>query len=285
MNRFAIASPSRPCPPAVRQGVSLLEALGCILAVTAGLWLGAYLLGFNVQMLAYSALADSPIIEQIPKDWRPAPPKGMELPTPEELAAELRNELHELRLEVARLQQEPQLPEAENLTPPATDSSDGSIAARRQETLAFWLRLGEIRTEVERLQSSAEEALNQQNVWKVLEVRRRAYAYGAKAVKAAKHDVVDPQALQFAKQLSAWYQQGGELYSEAMNVWQSQHLPPEGLPSDQWLNQARQQHDNEAMLLFEKGGRLREVLIRRYQIAFPDLAEDSVEIPAESQQN
>jgi hypothetical protein len=147
------------------------------------------------------------------------------------------------------------------------------LIARRQHTLAFWSQLGGIREEVDRLQLSADEALNQNNVYKVLEIRRRAYLYGAKAVKVAMTDKVDPQALHFAEQLRGWYQHGADLYGEALNVWQAEHLPSEGMSSDQLLERIQKQHDNEALLLFQKSGRLCEVLFRRYQVAFPVINE------------
>jgi hypothetical protein len=250
-----------------RRGVSLLEVLGCILAVGLGLLLGARYFGINLHSVAYSTLNETEILEKIPNEWRPAPPEG-EVLSPEEREQMLREELEALKGDVARLEQE-----ADSLLPiTSEDSAQASeLAERRQKTLAFWSRLGEIRMEVERIQESAQQAASEKNVWKVLEIRRRAYLYGTKAIDAATVDVVDPQALQFAKQLSGWYKQGAELYGEAMKVWQGQELAREGLASDQLLDKARQQHDNEALLLFQKGGRLREVLIRRYQVPFPGL--------------
>lgn len=268
---FPVATKFSLCTVAVgrRRGVSLLEVLGCIMAVGCGLWLGAQYLGINLHSVAYTTLNDAEIIEKIPSEWRPAPPEG-ELVSLEEREQLLREELDALKGDVARLEQE----RNDSLPGEATShdlAHEGELADRRHKTLTFWSRLGEIRLEVERIQESAQQAASEQNVWKVLEIRQRAYLYGTKAIDAATVDVVDPQALLFAKQLSGWYKQGAELYGEAMKVWQGQELAREGLASDQLLDKARQQHDNEALLLFQKGGRLREVLIRRYQVPFPGL--------------
>lgn len=268
ISRMQFRSNNRPA----RRGVSLWEVLGCILAVGVGVWLGARYLGLDVHTLAYSALSDTEIIDQIPEEWQPAPPEGMEVPTAEELAVELRDELDSIRLDVAQLQQEKEHAQSVAELAEAYGAEAEEIETRRQNTLAFWMRLGEIRSEVDRLQNASQDVLNEQNVWKVLEVRRRAYLYGSKAVKAAMEGVVDPQAIQFANQLRSWYKHGADLYGEAMQVWQGQNVA-QGPQTDQILNQARQQHDNEALLLFQKGGRLREVLIRRYQVAFPELEE------------
>ncbi|WP_425400618.1 hypothetical protein [Aeoliella sp.] len=252
-----------------RRAASLLEITACIVAVAVGLWLGARYLGLDLHAAAYTALNETEVMDQLPEGWRLAPPPGMEPQTAEEEALALTAELEALRFKVAHLNEE----SAEDAPEIKIEAADlpPELLKRRQGTLAFWSQLGGIREEVDRLQSSADEALNQQNVYQVLEIRRQAYLYGAKAVKVAMSENVDPQALQFAEQLVGWYQHGADLYGEAMNVWQTQHMPPGGLSSDQLLEQVQQQHDNEALLLFQKSGRLCEVLFRRYQVAFPDI--------------
>jgi len=259
--------------PQSRQGATLLEIIGCVLAVGVGVWLGARFLGINLETAAYTALAQTEMIDKIPEGFRPKPPEGMEPLSEEAQEAQLLSELNSIRREVAILSKAELDQSSQELTPVVGRKVHPEIAERRQHTLAFWSRLGGIRSEVDKLQLAADEALNQNNVYGVLEIRKRAYEYGSKAVKAAKHNQVDAQALQFADQLMAWYEHGAELYGEALNVWQSQHLSAEGLSSDQLLEQVQRQHDNEAMLLFQKSGRLCEVLVRRYQVAFPEIEE------------
>ncbi|WP_145249265.1 hypothetical protein [Aeoliella mucimassa] len=255
-----------------RHGTSLLEVTGCVLAVAVGVWLGARYLGLDLHAAAYTTLADTAVMDSLPADWRLPPPPGMEPLTPEQQAAALSAELEALRLEAENLDDGEPV-EVSTVTIESNQSLHPMLLERREHTLAFWSKLGGIRGEVERLQATADESLNEQNVFKVLEVRRRAYLYGAKAVKLAMSDNIDPQALQFAEQLASWYQHGADLYAEAINVWQGQHLPNSGLSSDKLLEQVQQQHNNEAMLLFEKSGRLCEVLFRRYQVAFPSIEE------------
>lgn len=259
-----------------RRGVSLLEITACILAVGIGLYVGSRYLGLDLNAATYTALSETQLIEQLPEDWRPAPPPGLEPLTSDQQAVALSTELEQLRLEVASLSDGVD-PESAELAIGAEAGLHPELLERRQHTLAFWSQLGGIREEVDRLQASAEDSLNQRNVFKVLEIRRRAYLYGAKAVDVAMSDEVDSQALQFATQLKGWYEHGAELYGEAMNVWQGQHLSPQGLSTDQMLEQVQQQHDNEALLLFQKSGRLCEVLFRRYQVAFPDIDEPTGE--------
>jgi hypothetical protein len=253
----------------------MLEITACILAVAVGVWVGARYLGLNLHAAAYSALNETDLMDKLPNEWRLAPPPGMEPLSAEQQALALSAELEELRHKVAQLNEEAEL-EMAPLSVDTTANLHPQLLKRRQHTLAFWSQLGGIREEVERLQASAEEALNQRNVYQVLEIRRRAYQYGAKAVQVAMTDEVDPQALQFAEQLVAWYEHGSDLYGEAMNVWQGEHPPVGGLSSDQLLEQVQQQHDNEALLLFQKSGRLCEVLFRRYQVAFPDIDDPTI---------
>lgn len=257
---------------AQRRGVSLLEITACILAVGVGLYLGSRYLGLDLSAATYTALSETNLIDQLPEDWRPTPPPGMEPLTNEQQALALNTELEQLRFDVASLENAEAAESAVLALDTAVDL-EPKLLERRQHTLAFWSQLGGIREEVERLQTSAEGSLNQRNVYQVLEIRRRAYLYGAKAVEVAMSDNVDPQALHFASQLKGWYEHGADLYGDAMTVWQGQHLPPQGLSSDQLLEQVQQQHDNEALLLFQKSGRLCEVLFRRYQVAFPDIDE------------
>ena len=258
-----------------RRGASLLEIIGCVLAVAVGVWLGARFLGLDLHAAAYTALSETEILEKLPEDLQLTPPPGMEPLSPQEQAVALSAELDELRKEVAQLNKDAEM----GITSLSVDSAGQlppGLLARRQDTLAFWSQLGGIRDEVDRIQASADEALNQQNVYQVLEIRKRAYEFGAKAVEVAMSDNVDPQALQFAEQLMAWYKNGAALYGEAMNVWQGEHMPLGGVSNDALLEKVQQQHDNEALLLFQKSGRLCEVLFRRYRVAFPEINDPTI---------
>ncbi len=262
-----------------RRGISLLESIGCVLAVVAGVWLGARVLGLDLQGAAYVALTEAELMEQLPPEWRPAPSADAIPLSVDAQESALRQELDEIFRDVAVLKEEGGLLSevAFSATALPAPNLHPDLAARRQQTLAFWSRLGGVRAEINKLQQSAEEAVNEQNVYEVLEIRRRAYVYGAKAVEAAmkENNQVDTQAIQFASQLVQWYEGGAELYAEAIKVWQGQRLAPEGLATDEVLDQVRQQHDNEALLLFQKSDRLCEVLVRRYQVAFPEIENSS----------
>ena len=253
-----------------RRGASLLEITACILAVAVGVWLGAQYLGLDLHSAAYTALSEADMIDQMPEDWRMAPPESQEPLSDEQQALALSAELEELRREVASLNDNAAAATAK-FAEQSGQLSPEQLKLRKQ-TLGFWSRLKGVRDEVVRLQMTADDAINEQNVYKVLEVRRRAYAYGSKAVKAAMTEGVDPEALQFAELMIAWFDDGDELYDEAMKLWQGEHPPVGGLASDQSLEQAQQHHENQSRLLFQKSERLRDMLVERYHVAFPNIA-------------
>src|SRR3970282_808214 len=64
----------RCCSPAVRtlsngrMGLSVLEFVGCLIALVGGVWLGAIYLGIDVHRVAYVALSESELMEKVPED-------------------------------------------------------------------------------------------------------------------------------------------------------------------------------------------------------------------------
>ena len=83
--------------------MSILEFVGCSLALVGGLWLGAIYLGIDVRHATYDALSESKLMEKVPEDWRPEGMAPEEAPTSAELAASVQNELVSLRQEITTL--------------------------------------------------------------------------------------------------------------------------------------------------------------------------------------
>ncbi len=254
----------------LRAGLSLVELLGCITAVTVGIVVGAHCLGIDLHVAAYRALENNHIIEQLPPEMQnaiPVPPSEVKpVLTREEISAKLANELDEIRLEVARISQ------AQSLEPPITDefmpADSPEFSATRERTVVYWSRLNDVAGEVEQLLDSTQELLDENNVWRILEVRKRAFAYGAEALRATDTTGVDPQAVLFATQLMSWYTDGSELYSQAIAMWESQQFGAETNRADVMLDHGRRQQENEASLLAERAARLCEVLGRRFGVPF-----------------
>ena len=59
---------------AARAGLTVLEFVGCLIAVIGGAWLGALYLGVDVNNVAYTALAQSDLLDKVPAEWRPEGP-------------------------------------------------------------------------------------------------------------------------------------------------------------------------------------------------------------------
>jgi hypothetical protein len=47
-----------------RRGLTVLEFVGCVIAIVGGAWLGALYLGVDVRRLAYTALAEAELLER-----------------------------------------------------------------------------------------------------------------------------------------------------------------------------------------------------------------------------
>ena len=45
-----------------RHGLTVLEFVGCVIAIVGGAWLGALYLGVDVRRLAYTALAEAVLL-------------------------------------------------------------------------------------------------------------------------------------------------------------------------------------------------------------------------------
>ena len=54
----------------LRAGLTVLEFAGCVIAVIGGAWLGALYLGVDVNKVAYTALAQSDLLDKVPAKWR-----------------------------------------------------------------------------------------------------------------------------------------------------------------------------------------------------------------------
>ncbi len=254
----------------LRTGLSLVELVGCIAAVSVGIAVGAHYLGLDLHVAAYRALEDNQLIEQLPAEVQsaiPVPPSEVKaVLTQDEINAQLENELDEIRLEVARLSHaqtfEPAI--ADELAP--ADSPE--FSATRERTVLYWSRLNDIASEVAQLLDSTQDLLNEQNVWKILEVRRRALAFGAEALQAADTIGVDPQAVLFAEQLASWYTDSSELYAQAVEMWEGHQFGAETNRADLMLEHGRRQQENKAALLAERAARLCDVLSHRFGVPF-----------------
>jgi hypothetical protein len=260
------ATVPRPMPR--RAALTILEFLACIIAVVGGMWLGALYFGIDVQNVAYNALSQAEVLDKLPEDWRPAPPKD-KLVTREQLVRTLRTELGALRSEITALRTGGAAGTAK--TGSETNSAE-DLAMTKEKTLAYWIRLNDIAMSESALQQDAETTFSTNNAAKVFAIKGRVGRFAAKSVLAVPTEGVDESVVRFARQMALWYDHGGELYERAVRIWET----PIGQQArtqvnDEW-KQAEQHHRNEARLLSEKAAAVRGSVSRQFGEEFPEFA-------------
>jgi hypothetical protein len=158
-------------PAANRAGLTVLEFLGCVIAVVGGAWLGALYLGVDVRHVAHTALAESDLLDKVPPEWRPPGPEDKAM-TREQLVSTLREELGALRQELSSLRTGEQTNVMETNSPDQVDTP-GTRTALKEPTLAYWLRINEISLSEAALQRDAESAANDANSAQVFAIKGR----------------------------------------------------------------------------------------------------------------
>jgi hypothetical protein len=252
-----------------KTGLTTLEFVGCFIAVVGGAWLGALYLGVDVKSAAYTALRNSQVLDKVPKQWQPAPPKDQTV-TREELVATLHEELGSLRNQISSLRtgkNDQPIGDAKASSP----NSDGTLPTK-ERTLAYWSRLNEIAMAETDLQQDAESAFSAANAAKVFAIKGRVSRFASSAVDAVPTEGVDEQAIKFGRRLKLWYGRGDELYDRAVRIWET----PMGAQArtklnEEWKN-ADKQHSAEAELLLQKAAAVRGSIIRIYGVEFPEFA-------------
>lgn len=259
-----------------RSGLSLLEFIGCTIALVGGAWLGAIYLGINVNHLTYDALEEADLLDTIPDKWRPAAPDGSDKfrgMSREQLVASLRDELAALRTEITTLRT------TDTVAPQQTAGSEPAAGQRSkpssaadpslEKTLSYWNRLSEIALGEAALQHDADVAFTDENAAKVLVVKGRISQFAATAVGVIPRDQVDPAVVKLGKQLGDWYRRGGDLYEQAVRI---QSFPSDNTNRDRLTQQWRRddaQHRNEAQLLSNRAIAVRDEMRRRFETDFP----------------
>lgn len=250
-----------------RTGLSTLEFIGCLTAVIGGAWIGAIYLGVDVKKAAYTALSESKLLDKVPADWRPEDPQEKAM-TREQLLATLREELGSLRHQIGSLRSGK--PDGGGEATPTAGGDNAVQLPTKERTLAYWSRLNEISLGEADLQREADETFNAENAAKVFAVKGRISRFSAKAVEAIPTQAVDEEALRFGRQLRLWYDRGGEVYEQAVQIWET----PMGAQARTQLNdewkQADEHHRNEAKLVHQKAAAVRGTVSRIYGVEFPE---------------
>jgi hypothetical protein len=252
-----------------RTGLTVLEFLGCVIAVVGGAWLGALYLGVDVRHLAHTALAESELLDKVPPEWRPPSPEDKTM-TREQLVATLREELGALRHELSSLRTGGETDPTDVST--ELPANTGPQGASKERSLDYWLRINEISLAEAALQKDAESAANDANAAQVFAIKGRICRFAAKSVEALPSDGVDEMVIQFGRQLALWYDRGGELYERAVRIWETPTIGQNREQLNQDWRRTELQHRNEALLLKDKAVVVRSAVSRRFGEQFPDFA-------------
>jgi hypothetical protein len=257
-----------------RAGLTVLEFVGCVMAVVGGAWLGALYLGVDVRNLAYTALVEAELLESVPQKLRPAAPADNAM-TREQLVATLREELGTLRSELTALRsgETTQLPVFAAAAPQGnTSEPTGAPKASKEKTLAHWTRISEIALSEAALQKDAESASNSANASRVFAIKGRISRFAAKSVEAVPCDGVDDSVVRFGRQLALWYDHGGELYERAVRIWETPTISENREQLNEDWRRAESHHNNEARLVNEKAEAVRSTVSRNFGEEFPSFA-------------
>jgi hypothetical protein len=247
-----------------RSGLSVLEFIACILAVIGGAWIGALFLGIDVRQLAHVALSETGLLERVPAEWRPASPHE-NLLTREQIRESLRKELDSLHSELYALRT------ADNEENGVSQAPAG-LAQAKQKTFHFWQRLNEIARTERALQHDAESAFNTATAAKVFAVKSRISRFAAKAVEAEPGKGVEPAVMNFARQVSAWYNNAADLHDRAARIWDMAATNPARAQLNKEWQAADLQQRNEARLLHERATALRSEMSRLFNEPWPEFA-------------
>jgi hypothetical protein len=268
-NLFCATNAGVPRHKQPRAGLTILEFVGCFMAVVGGAWLGALYLGVDVKNVAVKAISQSELLDKMPAEWRPAVPQENVM-TREQVVSTLRQELGTLRGEINALRSGKT--EATAGDTPSEETDAASQLPTKEKTLAYWARLNEIALGEAALQQDAESTFNEANAAKVFAIKGRVSRFAAKAVEAVPTVAVDETAIRFGRQLGLWYDRGGELYENAVRIWETPIGPQARTKlNDNW-KQAEQHHQNEARLLRENASAVRSTINRVFSADAPEFA-------------
>jgi hypothetical protein len=218
-------------------------------------------------------LSESALIDKMPEDWRPTDPAAANAPSAAELATKAQNELVSLRDQITTLRdsQPSQATEATEAEASSAAPADADEAARKA-SLVYWSRLNEVVHRQATLQLEAESAANEGNATKVAALKARISRFSSEAIRALATANVDPAAVKLGGEIATWYEDGADLFEQAVQVWESPARSQAGQPLTQEWEREQVQIQNEGRLLRSRVSAVRDSLARRFGGGFAPLA-------------
>jgi len=261
---------------ACRRGLSVLEFVGCLMALVGGVWLGAIYLGVDLHKVAYVALSESKLMDQVPESWRPEVPESEKGPSQTELAESVQNELVALRQEISSLSDsqssDPNAAPAGDQSRSAAGTADESKRSAQQATLEYWNRLGKIVRNRAALQQEAEKSATADNAAKVATLKARIGRLSVNAIYAMPTKDVDAELVDFSRELADWYEGGAVLYEDAVQIWSGRSKGANNPQLVKEWQQANSQLENEGRLLQSRADAMRGALAQQFGVEFPPIS-------------
>lgn len=203
-----------------RSGLSVFEVLSCVVAVLAGVGLGVAYFGVDINQVAYVALEESDLLDQVPEEWRPENPECPDGDCPDatqreaialaELATERELLLEQFNQKLA----EAGLPTTPPLAPqPAIDSE--------QPTRRYWELVAHFVEQVNALEEQLTALDQAGRHLQMHHLRALTMAHAQDGLAAFDTTEVDRHAYETSARLIAWYRlceehskQGAEVATE-----------------------------------------------------------------------
>lgn len=251
-----------------------MEFIGCLMALVGGVWLGAIYLGVDLHKVAYLALSESKLMDQVPDAWRPEVPESEQAPSREELTESVKNELVALREEISSLrdaQPKDSTAAATNDRQNSANSADEPERTAQQATVEYWNRLGKIARNRHSLQQEAEKSATADNAAKVAKLKARISRLSVNAIYALPTKGVDSSLVAFSRELADWYESGAVLNEDAIQIWGSGSQGNNPQLANEW-QRAHAQFENEGRLLQGRADAIRGALTQHYGLDIPPIS-------------
>ncbi len=256
-----------------RQGVSIVEFLGCLVALCGGVVLGMVYLGINVQTLAVDALEKADIA--VPQLWRSDEPvvadagtekvrTGDSLPVDgeqgdgEEAVSDFGSDGEVLPLEDDAVASDEEA---------RVERRELTEAEQRVATQAYWAAFSASVQEEARNRSKGIKDPNSWLLFDFLMHRKLCHKTAVEAIEGLETRGVDSRLLAYAEQVLTWQTAGVELFDRASFLLTDAPAGKLTGPFAQSWQSAATQHRMEEKLILSKHAAIASYLEHRLKVA------------------
>ena len=245
-----------------RRGASLLETLGCMIALCAGLVFGANYMGVDLKGIAAGTLKSASI----------AAPEWLSDAEPPALGLTAEGVVEPAPAAVDA--QSPASPSAESVAPPSADPAPAEpvtpeTARQRQRdslgylvpltseqkavlTRAYWDELATIMAAERASREASIDNVHELQLFDYLTDRKNAHGAAVAAIEELDSLGVDPQVKSFAEKVLAWHEEGQALFARAIALLTNAPTAQLTGPFAQSWQSAAKQHRMEERPVLEK---------------------------------